>query len=621
METVRAAAGEPCGHEPSPIAVHWCLRNGSPPTACSRWLRLAGRAEGPARGSAAACALTPARCSTRGGGAVGWRPLVMATTCDQMRRPAAARSKPRAASHSFCSTCRRPGKPPRRGNSIATNSAAGPVPRTTRRQSPAARLTQVMHRLRSRAPCVGLDLPCRGSPRQLAEMCSWPCGADWTSPRARSASEVRGRQRRHRPSGGEAARGFCFTWCPSVPSAPIDKLSGSPAAGQLPLRPASPPGNSGRPALAARFRSLRSAGTPGRPGRARRDAKTATRMLPAGFDPERLADDPLAELGRRVFRRHPRRLSPAQRRACTIGSAGRWPRAGCGACCFAAMCGATYGTRSGGECREWSPVPVLEIDVATTNQRPGPRLAGRWRPFWKCSDERLALPHHPRRVGQPLRPTPRGGLCEPDYGGPLRRHVDRRRSAPPLSATGQLAGRAAAVELPPHRRGPLAQRCREGKKIVGTMKDLGTVPVMAYALPNLVAFYPDGAWWLPCIMEDHTKLLEIADSLGIDESFCPVAGNAGGLRQRSPFSHPGHADLQRRRRLRRFLGHRPTAGRHGASRSSGGRCRIAGRPTPASRPSTLPGGFRGPGVPSGIRQARVAARAAKPWHAYAGARR
>ncbi len=29
------------------------------------------------------------------------------------------------------------------------------------------------------------------------------------------------------------------------------------------------------------------------------------------------------------------------------------------------------------------------------------------------------------------------------------------------------------------------------------MKDLGTVPVMAYALPNLVAFYPDGAWWMP----------------------------------------------------------------------------------------------------------------------------
>jgi len=66
-----------------------------------------------------------------------------------------------------------------------------------------------------------------------------------------------------------------------------------------------------------------------------------------------------------------------------------------------------------------------------------------------------------------------------------------------------------------------------GKRIVGTMKDLGTVPVMAYSFDNLVAFYPDGAWWIPCVMEFSDGLFDIADSLGIDESFCPVRAMLG----------------------------------------------------------------------------------------------
>ena len=32
----------------------------------------------------------------------------------------------------------------------------------------------------------------------------------------------------------------------------------------------------------------------------------------------------------------------------------------------------------------------------------------------------------------------------------------------------------------------------DGKRLVGTMKDLGTVPVMAYALDDTVTFYADG---------------------------------------------------------------------------------------------------------------------------------
>lgn len=77
-----------------------------------------------------------------------------------------------------------------------------------------------------------------------------------------------------------------------------------------------------------------------------------------------------------------------------------------------------------------------------------------------------------------------------------------------------------------------------GAKIVGAMKDLGTVPVMAYSLPDVVAFYPDGAWWVPCIMEMSTGDLAAADRLGIDESFCPVRAMLGAFERGAHFPRP-----------------------------------------------------------------------------------
>jgi len=77
-----------------------------------------------------------------------------------------------------------------------------------------------------------------------------------------------------------------------------------------------------------------------------------------------------------------------------------------------------------------------------------------------------------------------------------------------------------------------------GKRIVGTMKDLGTVPVMAYALPNLVAFYPDGAWWTPCVMELSEGLFALAQSLGLGEAMCPVRAMAGAFVNREHFPIP-----------------------------------------------------------------------------------
>jgi benzoyl-CoA reductase/2-hydroxyglutaryl-CoA dehydratase subunit BcrC/BadD/HgdB len=132
-----------------------------------------------------------------------------------------------------------------------------------------------------------------------------------------------------------------------------------------------------------------------------------------------------------------------------------------------------------------------------------------------------------------------GGLTEPDYGGPLGRHVAdgdvrllklRMDNSP---AALRLWNFLLSEEDRLHR------SAAEGKKLVGTMKDLGTVPVMAYSLDNLVAFYPDGAWWLPCLLGGGAGLLEIADSLGIDDSFCPVRALLGAFVAQSRFPIPG----------------------------------------------------------------------------------
>ena len=131
------------------------------------------------------------------------------------------------------------------------------------------------------------------------------------------------------------------------------------------------------------------------------------------------------------------------------------------------------------------------------------------------------------------------GLREPEYGGPLRRHVDEGdlrllklrmdNSAASLRLWNFLLTEEDRLHRAKHR----------GKKLVGVMKDLGTVPVMAYSLDDVVAFYPDEAWWIPCVMERSAGLLEIADSLGIDDSFCPVRAMLGAFVSEAHFPIPG----------------------------------------------------------------------------------
>jgi hypothetical protein len=119
------------------------------------------------------------------------------------------------------------------------------------------------------------------------------------------------------------------------------------------------------------------------------------------------------------------------------------------------------------------------------------------------------------------------GMCDYGYGGPLRRHVEdgdlrllklRYDNSP---ASLRLWNFLLSEEERLH------QARAGGKKIVGVMKDLGTVPVMAYSLPEVVAFYPDGVFWIPCVMELNDRLFQVADSLGMNESFCPVRAILG----------------------------------------------------------------------------------------------
>ena len=130
------------------------------------------------------------------------------------------------------------------------------------------------------------------------------------------------------------------------------------------------------------------------------------------------------------------------------------------------------------------------------------------------------------------------GLSEPAYGGPLRRHVadGDTRLLKLRYDNSPAALRLWNFLLTEEDR---LQAARDaGRKLVGTMKDLGTVPVMAYSLDNVTAFYPDGAWWIPCVMELNAGLLGIADSLGIDESFCPVRAMLGAFVTQAHFPIP-----------------------------------------------------------------------------------
>jgi benzoyl-CoA reductase/2-hydroxyglutaryl-CoA dehydratase subunit BcrC/BadD/HgdB len=130
------------------------------------------------------------------------------------------------------------------------------------------------------------------------------------------------------------------------------------------------------------------------------------------------------------------------------------------------------------------------------------------------------------------------GLREPFFGGPLSRHVtdgDTRLRQLKLDNSEAALGLWNLL-LSENQR--LRQYRADGRKIIATMKDLGTVPVMVYSLDNLVAFYPDGVWWTPCLMEQHEGLFELAARYGLDESYCPVRAMLAAFVNAAHFPRP-----------------------------------------------------------------------------------
>ncbi len=131
------------------------------------------------------------------------------------------------------------------------------------------------------------------------------------------------------------------------------------------------------------------------------------------------------------------------------------------------------------------------------------------------------------------------GLPEPSYGGRLSRHLLHEgdlRLQQLLFDSSAASLRLWNFLLTEDAR--LGQARSAGEKIVGAMKDLGTVPVMAYSLPKVRAFYPDGAWWTPCLMECSDGLLQQAETLGIDGSFCPVRAMLPAFQNGEHFPRP-----------------------------------------------------------------------------------
>jgi benzoyl-CoA reductase/2-hydroxyglutaryl-CoA dehydratase subunit BcrC/BadD/HgdB len=130
------------------------------------------------------------------------------------------------------------------------------------------------------------------------------------------------------------------------------------------------------------------------------------------------------------------------------------------------------------------------------------------------------------------------GLHEPPYGGPLRRHLQAGDDRLPQLCFDNSPAALRLWNFLLSEEDRLRQARRAGQFIVGTMKDLGTVPVMVYAMNRAVAFYPDGAWWTPCMMHASPCDLALAAAAGLDESFCPVRAMAGAFLSGRQFPRP-----------------------------------------------------------------------------------
>lgn len=76
-----------------------------------------------------------------------------------------------------------------------------------------------------------------------------------------------------------------------------------------------------------------------------------------------------------------------------------------------------------------------------------------------------------------------------------------------------------------------------GWQIYAAMKDLGSVPILSYAVPNSLTFYADELWWAPCFAEEP-KLLDEARKLGAGDELCFVRAALGAMITLDYFPRP-----------------------------------------------------------------------------------
>lgn len=75
------------------------------------------------------------------------------------------------------------------------------------------------------------------------------------------------------------------------------------------------------------------------------------------------------------------------------------------------------------------------------------------------------------------------------------------------------------------------------KKVVATMGDLGTVPILVLSFPDCVPFYPECLWWTP-FFKESTELFDTASKLGIPEAVCFSKAVVSAFYKKSYFPKP-----------------------------------------------------------------------------------
>ncbi|MGB9720757.1 MAG: 2-hydroxyacyl-CoA dehydratase [bacterium] len=75
------------------------------------------------------------------------------------------------------------------------------------------------------------------------------------------------------------------------------------------------------------------------------------------------------------------------------------------------------------------------------------------------------------------------------------------------------------------------------KKVIATMGDLGTVPVLVLSFPDCVPFYPECLWWTP-FFKESTELLDTASRLGLPEATCFSRVVVSAFHKKSYFPKP-----------------------------------------------------------------------------------